>query len=142
MQEVRLGYIFLFQTNDNDNIKHLCFRLYFSKLCRLKILKFNLLSAVWLTVIFVSRSKTRAWRRNSIWFSVSRYSYLGARPLGTRLKETGKQIKKGLNWFSCPVFLLSLAILKTCMYPTSTQYELSGVWLKKIQSNLYITAPY
>ena len=39
MQVVRLGYIFLFQTNDNDN-NRLCYRLYFSKLCRLKILKF------------------------------------------------------------------------------------------------------
>ena len=34
-----IANIFLFQTNDNDN-KNLCYRLYFSKLCRLKILKF------------------------------------------------------------------------------------------------------
>ena len=103
MQVVRLGYIFLFQTNDNDN-KRLRYRLYFSKLCRLKILKFCYQLHDWLLNLnknlhFVSRSKTRALRRNSIWFSGSRYSYLGTRPLdkrnasaGDEIEETGKQI--------------------------------------------------
>ena len=34
-----IANIFLFQTNDNDS-KNLCYRVYFSKLCRLKIVKF------------------------------------------------------------------------------------------------------
>lgn len=57
--------------------------------------------------IFVSRSKTRALRRNSIWFSGSRYSYLGTRPLDKRNASAGDEIErdwKTNNWRGWPLY--------------------------------------
>lgn len=62
----------------------------------------------WLKMaIFVSRSKTRALRRISIWFSGSRYSYLGARPLDKRNASAGDEIErdwKTNNWQRWPLY--------------------------------------